>query len=645
MCHLHNKYEMRDQFTYPRLVLPILISALWLIWTGTSDARQSTNSSQPVQLIYSGYHKVHFETANRQRYGSEHPLTLFRWELQPTVSAYGVPLSMTLFYTTEDQQSGSNAGQFQFGLSLSSDQLEQTLRQRLQNEMDLSAQELLDHEPSVMTEEDRTQITDRMDQLSDLQHNLDATSRRLDQMQNLGLLSSTERLAMRFPMLGVGAAHPQYSRYVMQGITVSGFHVEFTPGRVFLGTNIGNVRNPSGQQGFSGFGTFENDRKIYAGRLGYGRPFGRHFHLMGVFVDESRDGMPNGTGSEGPPQMKNFITGLKFRMGAIREQLDLQGELAGSFLTRDTKAPKILDDDIDNIPVISSLIEPNISSSGDLSGMLDAALRLPGSGTRLRAGIQYVGPGYINLASPALRNDLLEQMGGIEQTFFRRQVSVSANFRTERNNLDDLKSFTRTSTRYDLQLALNFRDLPWLRLQYIPLTQRNRASDQRSNPGGEFTYKTSVVNLISGYSVPVGSVISTTSVNISGQFISTDLHNADATSILLGLNQGIGFGNVHIHTGYQRFSFTRMGDTMVRNDITAGGSIRVLGSWVHDAGIRNSSGENQVRVTGIWYRSALPVRYFGIFEVMVENTSFTNSALTDSAFSQTRFTASLTRSW
>ncbi len=644
MCHLHNKYEMRDQFTYPRLVLPILISALWLLWTGTSDARQSRNSSQPVQLIYSGYHKLYFETTNRQRFGSEHPLTLMRWELQPTVSAYGIPLSMSLFYTTEDNNPGGNASQFQFGLSLSSDRLEQTLRNRLKNQMDQSVQKLHDIEPSAISTADRRQITERMDQLSDLQHNLDATSRRLNQMQDLGLLSSTERLAMRFPMLGIGAAHPQYSRYVMQGVTVSGFHVEFTPGRVFLGTNIGNVRNPVGLQGFSSFGAFENDRKIYAGRVGYGRPFGRHFHLMGVYVDESQDEPLGVIRSDTHPQMKNFITGLKFRMGALHDKLDLQGELAGSFLTRDAQAPRIKNDDIDNIPVISSLVKPNISSSGDVSGMLDAALRLPGPGTRLRAGIQYIGPGYINLATPALRNDIIEQMGGIEQSFYRRQVSLSANFRTERNNLDDLKSFTRTSTRYDLQLALNFRDLPWLRLQYIPLTQKNRATDQ-TNPVGEFTYNTSVINLISGYSVPIGSVLSTTSINISGQFINTDLQNADATSFLFGLNQSIGIRNVNIHSGYQRFSFTRMESTIVRHDITVGGSIRIFNSWMHDTGFRNSSGENQVSVTGIWYRSSIPIRYLGLFELMIENSRFTNSTFSDSAFSQTRLAASVTRSW
>jgi hypothetical protein len=638
---------MARKSTYRQTVPIALLAAGCLSMAGTAHAQPDQGNTRPVQLIYGGYHKMHFETANRQHFGSEHPLTLFRWELQPTVSAYGIPLSMSLFYTTEDNNPGGNASRFQFGLSLSSDLLEQTLRDRLQNEMHQSTRELMDLEPSLATEADRAQISDRVDQLADLQHNLDVSSRRLDQLQNLGLLSSTERLAMRFPMLGIGAAYPHYSRFVMQGITVSGFHLEVLPGRAFLGTNIGNVRNPAGAPGFSRLGVFENDRKVYAGRVGYGRPFGRHVHLMGVYVDESaEDPLRENMSGQGPhPQMKNFITGIKFRMGAIRDHLDLQGELAASFLTRDADAPKWANGDLADIPVLSPLIDPNLSSSADVSGMVDAALRLPGPGTRLRAGMQYVGPGYINLASPALRNDMIEQMGGIEQAFMRRQVTVSANFRTERNNIDNLKSFTRTSTRYDFQLALNFRDLPWVRLQYIPVIQKNRAQDLPAGTPGEYTYNTRIVNVISGYSVPIGKVMSTSTVNMSGQFISTDLMNADATSLLIGLNQHVAFGNAAVHGGYQRFSFTRMQSTSVRNDFTLGGSLRILGMWMHETGLRNSSGQNQVSVTGLWYRSSIPIRYLGVFEVMIDQSWFSGSMFTDGTFNQIQFTASLTRSW
>jgi hypothetical protein len=67
--------------------------------------------------------------------------------------------------------------------------------------------------------------------------------------------------------------------------------------------------------------------------------------------------------------------------------------------------------------------------------------------------------------------------------------------------------------------------------------------------------------------------------------------------------------------------------------------------WMHEAGLRNSSGENQVRVTGLWYRSSVPIRYLGTLEVLIENTQFNNPALTDGKFAQTRFSTILTRSW
>jgi hypothetical protein len=613
---------------------------------GLLHARQE--KAQPFRLLFSGYHRVHFETASRDRFGSEYPPTFLRWELQPTIGVYGVPLSMNLLYTTEDNNPGGNAGRFQFGLSLSTDQLENTIRGRIQREMSESLQQMAEHDPTRGLDPDIAGLEDRLDRLADIQANLDVNSGRLDELQDLGLLSSAERLALRFPVLGIGASYPQYSRLVMQGVTVNGLHVEFMPGRAYFGTNLGNIRSPAGPgaNAFSRFGMFDNDRRVYAGRLGYGRPFARHFHVMGVFVDESaKETAINGNLQTVSPGMKNFVTGIKFRMGAARDRLDLQGELAGSFITRDTDAAELDDPELDNIPVISSLILPNISSSADYAGSLEATLRFPSAGTRLRGGVNYVGPGYINLAAPSLRNDLREYMAGIEQGFYRRQVTVGLNYRTETNNLDGFKNYTRTSNRFDVMLALNIRNLPWLRLQYIPVTQRNTASDPLLAAAGEYTFNTTVVSAVSGYSVPIGNVMSTTLVNLSSQHSSSDIQGADASAFTLGLTQNIGFGRFSAGAGYQRFSFTRLEQTMVRHDITLNGSVRLLGIWTNEVGLRNSSGADQVSVTGLYYRSSVPVRYLGTLEVLLENTRIDNPLTPDGAFGQTRFSAILTRSW
>lgn len=637
---------MSERFTYRLFKLLLLIPALWLIFSESADARQSQEQNGPVQLLYSGYHKVYFETANRQRFGSEIPLSLLRWELQPTVGFYGIPLSMNLLYTTEDGEPGSNAGLFQFGLSLSSDQIEQTIRDRIRNEMDQSVQQLLALDPSTAPMDEVSAVTGRMDKLAGLEEALGTAPSKLDELQGLGLITPAERLALRFPMLGIGSSNPQYSRYLMQGVVINGFHAEYMPGRAYIGTNIGNIRRPAGLTGMSQFGFFENERRVYAGRLGVGRPFGRHVHLMGVFVDESRqEETLDGNFFSLPPEMKNFITGIKFRTGTFSEALDIQGEIAGSFLTRDPDAPESDEPYFSNIPVISSLINSNISSFMDISGMIEASLRLPESGTRFRGGMQYIGPGYVNLAAPSLRNDRVEYFGGIEQPLFRRQMTLSANIRTEKNNLDRLKNFTRSSTRFDIQMALNFRDLPWLRLQLIPVTQKNEAVDPSFGSAGEFTYNTTIFNVLSGYTRTIGSFISTSTLNLSTQSVNSDIISADATTIILGLNQSIGFGAGAVTAGYQRFSFSRLETTLNRNDITLSGSYRVKGNWLNEAGFRNSAGENQVSIAGVWYRSSLAIPLLGTLDVMIEHNRFANSTLDNSDFGHTRFTTSLTRSW
>jgi hypothetical protein len=621
----------------------ILAAFCWMWIPSVSEAQQ--NENRPFQLLFGGYHKMHFEMSDQQRFGSDLPLTFYRWELEPTVGVYGVPLSMNLLYTTEDRDSGGNAGRFQFGLSLSSDQLENTIRARIQSRMDESIQQMMELDPATAADSEWSELEASMDQLADLQASLDAGPGKLNELQDLGLLTSAERIALRFPVLGIGSSYPQYSRYVMQGITVNGFHAEYMPGSAYVGANIGNIRNPRADSALPQIGGFSNERRVYAGRLGYGRPFGRHIHLMGVFVDESPlEQTLNGTQFPESPLMKNAVTGVKFRIGAIQNRLNLSGELAGSFITRDTEAPGLEDQDYSNLPIISSLINPNSSSSADAAGTIEADMRFPDSGTRIRAGILYTGPGYTNLAAPLLQRDILEYSGGIEQSMLRRQMTLSLNFRTDRNNLDDLKSFTRTTTRYDMQLALNLRNMPWLRLQYIPITQNNKAGDSFTTVAGEYRFDTRVLNAVSGYTIPLGQVLSTTTVNITRQVTDSDIAGANTSSFTFGLNQNAVIGNTSVGAGYQRFTFTRLENTFVRHDITLNGSIRVLTSWLHEAGFKNSSGADQVNVTGFYYRTSIPIRYLGTLEAMIDNSRFSNDLLMG-ADGQTRFTMALTRSW
>jgi hypothetical protein len=621
----------------------IIFAFCWLCIPAVTNAHQ--NDNQPFQLLFGGYHRMYFETSNQQRFGSDIPLSFFRWELEPTVGVYGVPLSMNLLYTTEDNEPGGNTGRFQFGLSLSSEQLENIIRSRIQSKMDESIQQMMELDPATAMDSDWSELEASMNRLADLQASLDAGPGKLNELQDLGLLTSAERLALRFPVLGIGSSYPQYSRYVMQGITLNGFHAEYMPGNAYLGANFGNVRNPRGSPGFSQFGVFNNDRRVIAGRLGFGRPFGKHLHLMGVFVDESSlEESLNGTVFPENPLMKNVVTGVKFRVDAIQSRLHINGELAGSLITRDTDAPVLDDQDYSNLPIISSLINPNSSSSADAAGMIEADMRFPDSGTRLRAGLHYTGPGYTNLVTPALQNDILEYTGGVEQSLFRRQMTMSVNFRTDRNNLDELKNYTRTSTRFDLQLAINFRNLPWLRLQLIPITQKNTASGIFAADSGEYRFNTTVMNAVSGYTLPLGQILSTTIVNITRQVTDSDIPGANTSSFTFGLNQNAGIGNANVGAGYQRFSFTRLNNTFIRHDVTLNGSIRVLNSWLHEAGLKNSSGVDQVNVTGFYYRTSIPIRYIGTLEAMIDNSRFSNE-LNMGTDGLTRFNIMLTKSW
>src|SRR5690606_34663638 len=79
----------------------------------------------------SGYTSAHFETSNRQRFGSSIPATRFRWELAPTLFIRGVPVSLNAMYATKDNIAGRTIDGFSVSLNLGTDELKHIIKQRI----------------------------------------------------------------------------------------------------------------------------------------------------------------------------------------------------------------------------------------------------------------------------------------------------------------------------------------------------------------------------------------------------------------------------------------------------------------------------------------------------------------------------------
>ncbi|MFK7846158.1 MAG: hypothetical protein AB8G77_12735 [Rhodothermales bacterium] len=637
---------MNASFSYTR-ICSLFLMALVVVVTDASAQN----------VTFSGYSRMYFETSDASRFNQFTPRTIFRWEAEPTVAVRGIPLSVNLLATTEENEVNTNINSLIASFNFSADRLEQTIRDRVNQKVGELSEEVAGR--NIRSDPfgfDRVagglnQAREKLSQLQDIQSDVSNLTNNLGALTNMGLLTALERKALRFPNLGLGVTYPRYSPFTVDGLEILGAHVEFAPGLLYLAGTLGNVRNQGGnlQRLLISPGESFYKRRVAGGSLGLGRSSGNHVHFSGVLIVDDKDtlddlGMPEAVL---PPQ-RNVLAGVDFKISAAEQQFSLEGQLGGSSYTRDRDGIAVEDQTLIS-PLLYNLIDPNLSSSLDAAGEIKTTIRIPTSQTRFRAKVRYVGPGYVSLGAPVLRNDILSYEADINQGFLRRQISISARYRDERNNLDNIKLFTKSSRLASFQLGLHFKNLPYLRLRYQPtfLTTTNRLP---VDAGGveqtfEYAYDTRQLSVMTGYTHRVNDFVSSTSIAFSSQSI-------DATQDLIEyelknytLTQVFGLANMGLNLSYSFYDQSRLADPLDIHSIDVSGSFTAFEFWTSTLGVNFSKETGQGTLLRMHGGTTFPLWLLGTLDVRLENNQYKGGLLQASDFNQSRFSVSLIRTW
>lgn len=337
-------------------------------------------SQSPVK--FSGSYIVSGKFTDRQKTGSQIPRNLLSIQFDPTVTIYGLPFTLNLYYDTQQQDFKQN----------------------------INSAALI-FEPSKLKE---------------------FVTKQVDAKKNVsGLL----KFFSTFNTLGIGEVYPSYSKYILNGTKVTGLDLEYNPGLLYLAV--------SGLKNLDAIDSVNFARKLWAGKIGIGAKDDSHFHITMMKAKDNINSLDiNDTmkvTSRMSP-MENVIVGTDGKVKLLKDRISIKGEFSGSVITDDLRAPDLISDDIPGIA--KDLISIKMGTHYDLMYNIESIVNIPESNTKLKGGYKYIGLGYSSLGAPSITNGLKGFNIGIDQYLADKKINLklSTEFLTsEKTSMDKSK--------------------------------------------------------------------------------------------------------------------------------------------------------------------------------------------------------------
>jgi len=418
-----------------------------------STGSESQKKRKPLMFAFDS--KLYGENANRSGTGSDKEPEYGYWEINPSLSMYGLPFSMPILLSSENLGSRQNINTV--GLNLDVSVIKDFIMDRVEREKN----KLLEK-----GKKDLSKLTDRQkDKLES-----DAKGKVMSRLNPLLKVMSS------FRTLGFGTTYPDYTPLTVRGVPLTGVNVEFNPGLLYIA--IGGFKNqkPIDNEAYK--------RSIYTGRLGVGQKDGSHFYFTGLYAKDEVNSISIDSSNQTLTPKANYLFGIEGKLNLFRKKLSLEGEISGEMLTRDTR-----DADLENKAIpdwVKNIVHPKISSSVDYSYTIKGMFNNEKSATKITAGVRMLGPGYTSLGVPNLSTDKLEVKSKVEQKLSNKHIGLTGELLWYRDNLIDWKRYTTSVTRFSIGANLRFKGLPHLNVVFAPTFMTNNASSLNDKLDNKF---------------------------------------------------------------------------------------------------------------------------------------------------------------
>lgn len=345
--------------------------------------------------------------------------------------------------------------------------------------------------------------------------------------------------------IGIGASNPYFSTFTLNSAYVSGANLALNPGKFYFAAAGG--RNRRGIQPDSA-NCGEYERNLYAIKTGLGPPYGNHLHL-GILYGKDISGSIEQDSTFRITPSENWVTSLDYGAVMFDGRFRVEGEIAGSMFTRDTKSPEI---EVDDIPQwLQNFSGANISSALGWASELSSSLRF--SEYLLSASVNRVGPGFESMGSPYLRSDEISFETRADRYFMDRRISTGVWYRWKTDNLLETKNSTLFVNSYGIRTGFNFSHLPSFYISYSPSFSETVDSSTAS-------VKTSLISLSANYRTMIADLDLNTAAAFSVHDNSAGTGNNNYSSTSIVLRETLSFQFPLVLTGCISTRRTRTGN-------------------------------------------------------------------------------------
>jgi hypothetical protein len=582
------------------------------------------------KIIISGSSKMYTQKSNRIGTNQDLPPNLARWEFNPTLTYYGIPLSLNLLLTTEQKKNTQNINNVSIGFEFEA--LLERIKKSAVNEL-LSETESKDSLKLASRYGDAVKMKNEIEKIK----SLNDPDEVIDKIEKYGgKVTGLSKFFLAFRKIGIGTNYPDFSNFTLSAVPVTGLNFEINPGLFYFA--VAGLNNQKAIQ------KSENEqpvyeRKVIAAKLGFGKKDYSHFYFTYLYAWD-RDGSVIRDSSTFVNPMKNHILGLESKLSLFESKFEIGGQIAVSLLTRDITAPDIQNSSIPSF--LQKMFDIKMSSSADYSFTVNTALNLDETNTKLSGTITQVGPGYVSLGAPNLKNDNLSFAIKLSQGLAQNRITISSFYKKTSDNLINWKKSTTKNTSFGINLSLQFPKFPFLRLNYSP----NYQSSENDNDSLSIDNKISLFTISTGYGYNISNISSYTMISFSKQESRSKselnrysvnnfvLSNTLSFQFPLTLSASFGFAQSKLFQEYNKITYL---------DFSA--SYGLFDIWQNALGINQAYERNKNNKLGLYLNSELTIPVIGMLNVRLEKNIYKDKVQGYNNYDEFIFRATITSSW
>ena len=347
--------------------------------------------------------------------------------------------------------------------------------------------------------------------------------------EKLGLISPSEKLFLNIKTLGIGKTYPEYSALTVSGVPVNGVNLEFNPGLLYFAVAAGNNSDGIDDVSFK--------RSFLAGRIGLGEKENAHFFLTAFKMKDDLNSIQVSSSNQSLLPQENVVFGSEGKLNLFKKLIEIDGEGAISGFTRNLNDADFVSESIPGF--VKNLLTPKLSTSFDYAWKGKIAFNHEPSATYLSLGAKRIGPGFMSLAAPNLRQDQFQLDFNFDQKFADRKITMKTFFRVYNDNLINWKQSTTTTTSFGVNLGFYFPNIPFVQINYSPYSQRNDnviAAQKMENTFDSFS-------LMTGYSYQFSGVYASTMLSFNGQWQNSQvgINSTKFSNTSFMINQSLNF--------------------------------------------------------------------------------------------------------